>query len=142
MPRPPIGKKAMTPAERQRKRRKRLKKERSAEWHHRERQRKRRAAAETHAPMPPGIYYWRAVRVRAEDGEVVEIRQPHAAPLAAVRDDLTDDEVLALLDELHGIAQRRGLDLSRVPPYPQEVRPPDPREGCTVSALPRASAAR
>jgi hypothetical protein len=92
--------------------------------------------------MPPGIYYWRAVRVRAEDGQVVEVHQAHAQPLAAVRTDLTDDEVLALLDELHGIAQQRGLDLSRVPPYPQEVRPLGPGEGCTVSATPRASAAR
>jgi hypothetical protein len=55
MPRHPIGKKAMSPAERQRRRRKKLAKQALARMSNSERLEKQ---ARTYIPMPPGITYW------------------------------------------------------------------------------------
>jgi hypothetical protein len=68
MARPPIGKRATTPAERQRRRRKRLRKEKLALGWRAENERRRLKKAETYIPMPPGITYWREIEVLTADG--------------------------------------------------------------------------
>lgn len=72
MGRKPIGKRAMTPAERQARRRKRLRKERS----------------------------------------VQEVLTPRMRPLATCTNQLEDDEVRALIHQLHAIARERKLELA------------------------------
>ena len=59
MGRKTIGKKPMTPAERQRRRRKRLKTERSAEVRKKLAAKARDERALQYNPMPPGITVWR-----------------------------------------------------------------------------------
>ena len=88
--------------------------------------------------MPPGITYWEKIVVQTAEGDR-EISVPKTRPLAACRTGLDDDDVLALLDELHGIARKRRLDLTRLPPYPHGTHHVAPDEACTISALPRAS---
>ncbi len=140
MGRPPVGKKAMTPAERQRRRRKNLKR---AERSERERAAIARARYESdkaYIPYPPGVHYWERLRVTTESGAIVEIWSPKRKPLAAIHDGLDDEAVLALLDQLHGIAKKRGLGLTRVPAYPQHNGHPQPDEACTIASMARSSA--
>ena len=88
MPRAPIGKRAMTPAERQqkrRKRRKRLKKEKLALGRKAERQRQLLKAADDYLPTPPGITYWRKVTVVTPQGER-DVWSPEFATAAEHRD--------------------------------------------------------
>ena len=89
--------------------------------------------------MPPGIYFWKEVAVRTADDKIVDIWRPHRRPLAACREDLEDEDILSLLDELHGMARDRGLDLSHLPPYPSKMRNLASGESVTLSGLPRAS---
>ena len=103
MGRKPIGKRAMTDAERQRKRRQRLRRERAAN----EKRAKRRAKATT-IPSPPGITYWREVLVQTAEGEKAIIA-PTTRPLAACDTDLSNDEVRALARQIAAIAKRRGI---------------------------------
>ncbi len=139
MGRPPIGKKPMTAAERQRRRRKKLKKAEKTEHQKAAAARARYEKEKQYMPMPPGIYFWKEVKVRAADDKIVNIWRPHRRPLAACGDVLEDEDILALLDQLHGEARERGLDLSHVPPYPSEMRTPASDESVTLSNLPRAS---
>jgi hypothetical protein len=125
MGRPPLRKKGpMTDAERQRRRRQRLKKEEAAamsERHRKVESLKRRAkAAQRFVPAPPGIVYYRRFELTLQDGSEMEVVQPDIRPLAYCAHELDDEDVLALLDELHGIAASRGLDLSHVPAYPED----------------------
>jgi hypothetical protein len=109
MPRPPIGKKAMTPAERQRRRRKKLRKEQSNDWRCRERLMLREKKARNYIPMPPGITFWRKVEVQTAEGPDT-IFTPTTRPLAKCETDLDDDEIVALLTQLRDLAEKRGLD--------------------------------
>ena len=110
MGRKPVGKRAMTPAERQARRRKRLRKERSVEVRHREGliRREKRALAHIYIPMPPGITYWRYVTVLTDEGER-EVVAPTTRPLATCGTDLEDDEIHSLIRQLRRIARQRGL---------------------------------
>ncbi len=129
MGRKPIGKKPMTPAERQRRHRKRLKTTRSAEVRKKLAAKARDNRAMLYVPMPPGITVWRKVRIKA--GEEVEIWQPKTRPLAAVRDDLTDDDLLALLRDLRILATERGLSPESKPSLGKPFYP-GPGECVTV----------
>jgi hypothetical protein len=73
------------------------------------------------------------------EGKVHSIWRPHRRPLAACKETLEDEDILSLLDELHGMARDRGLDLSLLPPYPSKMRNPASDECVTLSAMPRAS---
>jgi hypothetical protein len=99
MARPPIGKRAMTPAERQRRRRKKLRRHQSAEVQQQLRRKRRDEHAKKYMPMPPGITYWRTAEILTADGPR-EIRTPATKPLAACEQDLEDDEVMSLLRQL------------------------------------------
>ena len=68
MGRKPVGKRAMTPAERQARRRKRLRKEHSVEVRRRKRLMREEKIALAHKPMPPGITYYRKVAVSGASG--------------------------------------------------------------------------
>ena len=129
MGRKPIGKKPMTPAERQRRRRKRLKTERSAEVRKKLAGRARDERALSYNPMPPGITVWHKTRIKAR--EEVEIWQPTTRPLAAVQDGLEDDDLLALLRDLRVLATERGLSPESEPPLGKPVLP-GPDECVTV----------
>lgn len=135
MGRAPIGKKAMTPAERQRRRRKRLRKEALSEATQGKRAAARQKARAKFMPMPVGFVYWREVTLEAL--ERTTVLAPTTRPLAACHGDLTDDDVLALLNELHSIAESRGLDLSKLPPYPSGYHHPTAGESCTIGDAPR-----
>ena len=108
MPNAPIGKRAMTAAERQRRARKKLKKKKS------ERTRKIEAAIqqqkrhEKYIPMPPGVTYYENVVVVTPQGER-SILVPKTRPLASCHDDLEDEDILALLEMLNRMAKERGL---------------------------------
>ena len=128
MGRKPIGKKPMTPAERQRRRRKRLKTERSAEVRKKLAGKARDERALSYNPMPPGITVWRKTRIKAR--EEIEIWQPTTRPLAAVQD-LEDDDLLALLRDLRILASERGLSPELEPPLGKPVLP-GPDECVTV----------
>ncbi len=123
-----IGKKPMTPAERQRRRRKRLKTERSAEVRQKLAAKARDERAVQYNPMPPGITVWYRKRMRAR--EVAEIWQPRTRPLAAVQDGLENDDILSLLRDLRILATERGLS----PAEPSLGKPvlPGPDECVTV----------
>ena len=139
MTRPLIGKKPMTAAQRQRRRRAKLRKAERTEHERAGAARARFEGDKRYIPMPPGITLWRKIRVRGETGGFVETWKPDTKPLAACGPDLDDSDVLALLNELHGIAQERGLDPGQIPAYPRHTEPLGPDECVTVSALPRAS---
>ena len=113
MGRNPIGKKPMTPAERQRRRRVRLKKERSAEVRKKLAAKRRDERALSYRPMTPGITVWRKVRIKAH--EELEIWQPKSRPLAAIHE-LEDDDILVLLRDLQILATERGLSSESEPP--------------------------
>jgi hypothetical protein len=108
MGRPPIGKKPMSAAERQRRRLKRIARAASAEVRKAKAARARDKAALAYMPMPPGITYWRKVTVADPDGNPREIWSADTKPLAAIEGSLDDDDVLALLRRLGRIARGRG----------------------------------
>ncbi len=129
MGRKTIGKKPMTPAERQRRRRKRLKTERSDEVRKKLAGKARDERAFAYNPMSPGITVWYKKRMRAR--EVAEIWQPRTRPLAAVQDGLEDDDILSLLRDLRILAAERGLSPDSEPPLGKPVLP-GPDECVTV----------
>ena len=129
MGRKSIGKKPMTPAERQRRRRKRLKTERGAEVRKKLAAKTRDEKALQYNPMPPGITVWRKVRVKAR--EEMEIWQPTTRPLAAFQDGLEDDDILSLLRDLRILAAERGLSPESEPNLGRPVLP-GPDECVTV----------
>jgi hypothetical protein len=153
MPRPPIGKRAMTPAERQRRRRKKLRKEKLALGSRAENERRRLKAAETYMLMPPGITYWREVEVLTADGPR-KILTPTTKPLPSLQvSDLDDSDVIQLLRQLTRAAIARGLlkPGEPVPVMPMEdagakataellqatqTRELEPGEGCTIGPVP------
>jgi hypothetical protein len=108
MGRPPIGKRAMTPAERQRRRRAKVAKGHKAEIGRRLWFKHREQAAMNHVPAPPGITYWTQVTVQTPDGEK-PIFSPTTRPLAACAADLDDDDVMALLVQVTELAKQRNL---------------------------------
>ena len=108
MGRKPVGKRAMTPAERQARRRKRLRKERSVEVRRRKRLMREEKIALAHIPMPPGVTYYRKVTVLTDEGEQ-EVLVPETRPLAACSSHLEDEDVQSLIRQLCGIARQRGL---------------------------------
>ena len=117
MPRAPIGKRAMTPAERQQKRRKRrnrlkrLKKEKLALGRKAERQRQLLKAADDYLPTPPGITYWRKVAVVTPQGER-DVWSPKSRPLPSIEMHALDDgNLVNLIDALLAEARRRGISL-------------------------------
>jgi len=99
----------MSPAERQRRRRERLRKEQNKATTALKRTRAKDKAHQAYIPMPPGITSWKEHRVTTAEGEKV-IWSPQSRPLAACHHDITDDDVLALLVQLHAMAKKRGLD--------------------------------
>src|SRR5436190_16722080 len=113
MGRPTIFKKgAMTATERQRRRRKKLAAARSDAVKNAYRKKWRDEAALAYVPMPPGITYYEQITVRLADGSMRPVMVPKTKPLAACRNDLDDDDVLALLRQLDQMASRRGLKSS------------------------------
>jgi len=98
----------MTAAQRQKRRRARLKREASAGITSAKRAKAKAKAHATYIPMPPGITYWEKVRVQTAEGER-EVHTPKSRPLAACHSDLTDDDVLQLMAQLRGLADKRGL---------------------------------
>ena len=129
MGRKAIGKKPMTPAERQRRRRKRLKTERSTDVRKKLAAKARDERALQYNPMPPGITVWRKVRVKAR--EETEIWQPKTRPIAAVQDGLEDNDILSLLRDLRILAAERGLSPEAQPHLGKPVLP-GPDECVTV----------
>jgi len=107
--RPPIGKKAMTAAERQRRRRKGLAAQKSADVTKAIRAKARQKTAETYIPTPPGITYWRYCEVRLADGALKKVAAPETKPLAACHTDLDADDILALIRRLGTMANQFGL---------------------------------
>lgn len=113
MGRKPIGRKAMAPAERQRRRRAKVKRKLiaagSAEDKAERRKRRLAKRGERIVPMPPGITYWREVTISTPEGPVqtwAPITQP-AAGVALLQ--LTDAEIDSLIDNLtHELARREG----------------------------------
>jgi len=113
MGRPPIGKKAMTPKERQRRRRAKLNKERQTDIARKLRLKRRQRMAEAFSvPEPPGLTLWRWVW---HEETQLRICIPTTTPLPAVAQQLEDDEVLELLHQLMDIAKHRGLDIQQRP---------------------------
>lgn len=108
MGRPPIGRKAMTPAERQRKRRGKVIRAQVAAATKGKRDRAKDKAHAAYIPKPPGLTYWEQVTVQTAEGERTAWA-PKSRPLAACHSDLTDGDVLALLEQLEAIARERGL---------------------------------
>lgn len=109
MGRPPIGKKAMTPAERQKRRRKAAAKSETVEQRKGRRARVQAGIDKAYIPTPPGITYWEHVAVKQNDGTDTLIWAPKTRPLASCHLDLSDDDLRALLDALQKEATRRGL---------------------------------
>ena len=68
--RPPIGKKAMTAAERQRRRRKKAAKVKTLAQMKLWATKKREEYAKDYTPAPPGITYWRYRQVRMPDNTI------------------------------------------------------------------------
>jgi hypothetical protein len=95
MGRKPIGRKAMTAAERQRRRREKLRKEKLKLGRKAERERKRLKAAEDYIPAPPGITYWVKVQVGGR-----EIWQPKTHPLPSMYwHELRDEDLRSLIEQ-------------------------------------------
>lgn len=93
----------MTPAERQARRRKRLARAAGSAATAGKRAKSRDKARASYIPLPRGVTHWVLVAA-GEEGWA-----PVTKPLAACADDLTNDDVLALLDQLRAIAAERGL---------------------------------
>jgi hypothetical protein len=109
--RKPIGKKAMTPAQRQRRRRTRVRRALIAAGAGLDKaeRRKRRLAklGKQIIPAPPGITYWREITVTTLEGERqvwAPITQP--APGVALRE-LTNIEIASLIEVLEREQDRR-----------------------------------
>jgi hypothetical protein len=103
MGRKPIGKKAMTAAERQRRRRARLRKEKLKLGCKAEKERKHLKAAERYIPTPPGITHW--IKVRVGDREVWS---PTTQPLPSMRwDQLRDEDLRSLIEQAQMELNRR-----------------------------------
>jgi hypothetical protein len=103
MGRKPTGKKAMTDAERQRKRRKKLRKEKLALGAKAEKEKARLKEAEGYMPMPPGVTWWRKVRVGG-----AEILQPLTQPLPGVYwHELRDEDLNFLITAAQSELDRR-----------------------------------
>ncbi len=110
MGRKPIGKLAMTAAQRQRKRRRKLKGKRSAELRAKDAARRREKMLEGYIPSPPGITYWKHVEIRPEHvGR--QICQPATRPLASCQNELSNEDVIALIQRLYRQCQRRGIPI-------------------------------
>jgi len=109
--RPPIGKQAMTAAERQRRRRKKLSAEKSVAAKKAIRAAHRAKAAKRYLPTPPGVTYWDRITVLLPDGTTKEILSPFTKPLAACQWNLDSDDIFALLAELVQLARMRDLDV-------------------------------
>jgi len=112
MGRPPLFKEgALTAAERQRRRRKRLRRERSDEL---QKIATRRDAAESlkdYIPYPPGITYWELVPVQTPEGPR-KTWLPNVKPLARIaHDELTDEEIVGVVQDLIRISKARGLEI-------------------------------
>jgi hypothetical protein len=107
--RPPLGKQAMTAAERQRRRRKKLAKQKSSNQAKALRAIARQKNADSYMPVPPGITFWRRAKVRLDDGCIMETSLPIQKPLASCETTLDDDDVLALIRRLGAVAKRRGI---------------------------------
>ncbi len=129
MGRKPIGKKPMTPAERQRRHRKRLKTERSAEVRKKLAAKARDERALQYNPMPPGITVWYKKRMKAN--EEFDAWIPRTRPIAAVQDGLEDNDILSLLRDLRILAAERGLSPESQPNLGKVVLP-GPDECVTV----------
>lgn len=113
----PIGKKAMTPAERQARRRKKIAKADSAAVAKMKHAQSRTKAAKTFEAMPPGINVWRRIKVMGADGEPMEIWSAKQRPLTSMRvGDLQDEDLMSLTRSLLAEMNRRSLDLNEVPP--------------------------
>ena len=112
MGRPPIGKKAMTPAERQARRRKRLDKEAGAAVAKAKRAKRLAEEAERYIPYPPGVTYWQQVNVAVQDEREVLVWRPETRPLAACQSTIENEDVLALLKQLARMAAVRDILLA------------------------------
>ena len=108
MGRPPIGKSAMSPAERQQRRRKlnALAEKQKIEPVDPNPKRRRRP---DYLPMPAGLVFWEPVKVVAVDGSHITAKMPIRRPLAEVDGTLTDDDLLYLVGKLSAQAIQRGL---------------------------------
>lgn len=107
MGRKPIGKRPMTDAERQQRRRKKLRKAKLKLGKKAIREKKLAAAANEYIPTPPGITYWRRVKVQTVAGERI-IWQPTTRPLASVNwSELTEDDLATLAEHLESEKKRR-----------------------------------
>lgn len=115
MGRRPIGKKAMTAAERQRRRRAQLRLKSLKVGSKAERQKRQLKAAGKYIPIPPGFTFWRYEDVIGVDGKPRRIIAPMSKPLAAIALTFVDDaDIGALVRLLVQEAERRGLTLDRV----------------------------
>jgi hypothetical protein len=121
MGRPPIGKKAMTDAERQKRRRKKLAAEASAEVQKFRKAQKRAQAAKGIFPAPPGISYWRFIDI--EPGVRTTISQPTTLPFAQCELDLEPDDLLALIGQLAGRARQLGIEAEALQAFRDGPRP-------------------
>ena len=124
-----IGKKPMTPAERQRRRRKRLKTERSAEVRKKLAAKGRDEGARQNNPMPSGSTVWFKKRMKAN--EEFDAWIPRTRPIAAIQDGLEDNDILSLLRDLRILAAERGLSPESQPNLGKVVLP-GPDECVTV----------
>jgi hypothetical protein len=58
-------------------------------------ERRRLKAADTNMPMPPGITYWRTVKVKTADGQVIETAVPLTKPLRSLEvGELVDGDII------------------------------------------------
>jgi len=112
MGRPALFKKgALTAAERQRRRRQRLRRERSDELQKIAAQRAADDRLNEYIPYPPGITYWELVPVQTPEGPR-EMWLPNVKPLARIaHDELTDEEIVGLVQDLVRISKARGLEI-------------------------------
>jgi hypothetical protein len=112
MGRKPVGKKAMTDAQRQQRHRARTKVRlvaKGAKWDKAERRKRRLAKlGEQIVPAPPGITYWREVAVTGPEGEAKMIWTPVTQPAASVMlHELSNGEIEGLLYLLEHEQERR-----------------------------------
>lgn len=121
MGRPPIGKKPMTDAERQKRRRKKVAAEASAEVQKIRKAKSRAKATERFFPAPPGITYWRFIDI--EPGVRTTISQPTRRPFAQCEGDLEPDDVLALIGQLAGRARHLGIETEALQAFRDGPRP-------------------
>lgn len=121
MGRPPIGKKPMTDAERQKRRRKKVAAEASAEVQKVRKAKSRAKATKGYFPAPPGISYWREVEIVV--GKPTTISQPTTRPFAQCEGDLEPDDVLALIGQLGSRARSLGIEAEALQAFHDGKRP-------------------